>query len=105
MAKGRDPNFDGSYSTSRYADKPLEEDIRRAAEDGIIVGETEDGEMFKEDLKTGRVDVWVKGEPGKYTHAWDDPSTGEQGYRPAGSDEDKGCYLTTACLRHLSELS
>ena len=67
MARGRDPNFDGSYGTSRYADKPLEEDIRRAAEDGIIVGETEDGEMFKENLETDRVDTWVKGEPGKYT--------------------------------------
>lgn len=103
MARGRDPNFDGSYGTSRYADKPLEEDIRRAAEDGIIVGETEDGEMFKENLETDRVDTWVKGESGKYTHAWDDPSTGERGYRPADSDEDKSCYLTTACLKHLSE--
>lgn len=103
MARGRDPNFDGSYGTSRYADKPLEEDIRRAAEDGIIVGETEDGMMFKENLETGRVEGWVKGTPGSYTHAYDDPSTGDRGYRPADSDEDKKCYLTTACLKHFSE--
>lgn len=103
MTKGRDPNFDGSYDTSRYADKPLEEDIRRLAEDGKIIGETEDGEMFKEDVNTGRVDVWLKGQPGDYTHVWDDPSTDDRGYRLEGSDEDKSCYLTTACLKHLSE--
>ena len=103
MPRGRDKDFDGSYGSSRYAKKPLEDDIRRVAEEGIIVGETEDGTMFKENLKTGRVEGWVKGKPGEYPHAWDDPSTGDRGYRPAGSDKNKSCYLTTACLKHFSE--
>ncbi len=103
MARGRDKDFDGSYPTSRYADKPLEADIRRVAEKGIVVGETEDGMMFRENLETGRVEGWVQGTPGSYTHAYDDPSTGDRGYRPADSDEDKKCYLTTACLKHFSE--
>lgn len=102
MTKGRDPDFDGSYSTSRYAKNSLEEDILRAM-DGTITGETEEGGTFRENLDTGRVDEWLPGKPGNYTHAWDDPSTGDRGYRLQDSDEDKSCYLTTACLKHFSE--
>lgn len=63
----RDKNFDGSYATSRYAKKSLEEDINRFAEKGILVGETSTGGLYKE--SDTKIDVWGKGEVGgPYPH-------------------------------------
>ena len=111
MSKGHDPNFDGSYATSRYAKGSLEDDILRAmgdqdkngrhTQDGVVVGETDDGGMFKYNLDTGRRDLFTQGSPQDF-HAWDDPSTGDRGYH-----DDKGnthsCYLTSACLKHFMD--
>lgn len=75
---GRDPNFDGSYETSRYAGGTLEDDILRAM-DGTITGEMSGGGLYKE--TDTRIDAWGKGEPGNYTHHYYNNETGEHGTR------------------------
>ena len=110
MSKGHDPKFDGSYSSSRYADKSLEEDLLRVINHGVVVGEDSDGGVKRVDLNTGRVDKWTPGTPDKYYHTYTNKETGKEETIERGNgtkdenkdnkDSDGGCYLTTACLTH-----
>ena len=75
---GRNPNFEGTYESSRYAGGTLEDDILRAME-GTIVGETPEGGLYRE--TDTRIDVWGKGGPGNYTHHYYNSETGEYGTR------------------------
>lgn len=74
MKKGRDPDFDGSYETSRFAKKSLEEDIIDAGK-GKITGELPGGGTFRQ--TDTKIDVWVPGKPGDYTHHFYNAETGE----------------------------
>lgn len=109
MSKGRDSNFDGSYETSRAAKDSLEDSIARLAFDdkqSAIWSESDGGRgTIKENIDTDRVDYWLQNTPGgdDYMHAWYDPSTGDKGYRDADGNTHEGCYLTTACIKHLSK--
>lgn len=61
-----DKKFDGSYESSRYANRSLEEDILEAGR-GNIVGETSTGGVFRQ--TDSRIDVWGKGDSdGNYNH-------------------------------------
>lgn len=79
MSNSRDPKFDGSYETSRYAGGTLEDDIMRVAESGTIIGEMPGGGLYRQ--TDSRIDAWEKGEPGNYTHHYYNSETGEHGTR------------------------
>ena len=70
MARGRDPEFDGSYETSRYANDSVEDALERGIDKGIYVSPTESGGVQKltQTDKGDRVDVWEPGEKGNYPH-------------------------------------
>lgn len=72
----RDPEFDGSYQTSRYAKHSLEDDILDAG-CGKITSETSSGGLYRQ--TDTRIDVWGKGSPGDYSHYYYDSTTGECG--------------------------
>lgn len=74
----RDPNFDGSYKTSRFAERSLEEDILRAGK-GEITGELSGGGTFRQ--KDDRIDVWTPGSPGNYRHDFYNTAEGKPGSR------------------------
>lgn len=75
---GRDPNFDGSYETSRYAGRSLEDDILEAGK-GRIVGEMAGGGLYKQ--SDDRIDAWTPGSPGNYRHDYYNGKTNEAGSR------------------------
>ena len=63
-----DGKFDGTYATSRYAGKSLEDQIMDAG-CGKFYRETSDGGLMVE--KPGRIDVWGRGSgKGDYKHGY-----------------------------------
>ncbi len=83
MSNGRDPNFDGSYETSRYAGRTLEEDIIAAGQ-GEITGELPGGGTYRQ--LDDRIDVWTPGSPGNYRHDFYNANEGKAGYREGERD-------------------
>ena len=70
MARGRDANFDGSYETSRYADRSIEQMFTDVWDKGKVITPTDSGGMQKVTWGENgdRVDRWEKGKPGDYPH-------------------------------------
>ena len=61
-----DGKLNGTYDTSRYADRSLEEDILDAGQ-GIFAYEGPNGELIRE--RDDRIDVWARGDGnGHYDH-------------------------------------
>ena len=83
MSGGRDPKFDGSYATSKFAERTLEEDILKAGE-GEITGELPGGGTFRQ--TDDRIDVWTPGSPGNYRHDYYNANEGKAGYREGERD-------------------
>ena len=61
-----DDKFNGTYDTSRYAERPLEDDIMDAGR-GVFAYEGPNGELIRE--SDSRIDVWGRGDgQGHYDH-------------------------------------
>ena len=76
--------FNGTYSTSRYANYSLEDDILNAGI-GIFAVERSDGGLNK--YKDDRIDVWGKGDgKGNYPHYY---YNGKDDYDKAPDDRHK----------------
>mgnify|MGYP000482858555 CR=1 FL=1 len=61
-----DGKFNGTYDTSRYADRPLEDDILDAGR-GVFAYEGVYGELIRE--SDSKIDVWGRGDGnGHYDH-------------------------------------
>lgn len=63
-----DGKFNGTYETSRYADRPLEDDILDAGR-GVYAYEGEDGGLIRE--SGTKFDYWFEGDGnGNYDHGY-----------------------------------
>lgn len=79
-----DGKFNGTYDTSRYAERPLEEDLMDAGR-GVIAKEGPNGELIR--VTDTKIDVWGEGDgKGNYPHSY---YNGPNDYGKAPDDRHK----------------